>query len=266
MSVAGFALALLAAADPTQTPSAAQPPPVEEIIVTGTRGSGARKARPDAVEVLRTHCFEPARLTGRFNPPSVGPRWVELDETERRQFKIEDPDVPAYAMEDETRAQHLWLKFERLEHRAKTEEHTEEHRCTLLVIGGRDHKRLVGDMSNLFNGAATQRHVGQPDGSPALAGWEQWLWTGRPARGSASWERTEPRKGEAPTWTVVVDVERFYNSHDYIFGDMKSRKGPGTAVTMLTFSLTTRPGRQTASKPRPPATASLSSAAVASPR
>jgi hypothetical protein len=266
MSVASFALALLAAVDPAQPPSAALPPPVEEIVVTGVRGSEPRKARPDAVEILRAHCFDPARRTGRFDEPSVGPRWVELDETERRQFQIEDADVPAYAMEDEARAQHLWLKFERLERKANTEEHTVEHRCTLLVIGGGGHKRFVDDMSNLFHGAATQRHVGQPDGSPAIAGWEQWLWTGRPARGSTVWKRIEPRKGELPTWTVVVDVEKFYNAHDYIMGDMKSRKGPGTVVTMLTFSLTTRPRRQTASKPLPSAPASLSSSGPASPR
>ncbi|HEX8511616.1 MAG TPA: hypothetical protein VF688_00765 [Allosphingosinicella sp.] len=262
MSVGGFALALLAAADPAQTPSAAQPPPVEEIVVTGTLGSGARKARPDAVEVLRTHCFEPARRTGRFEQPPVGPRWIELDETERRQFKIEDPDVPAYVMEDEARAQRLWLKFERVKH----ESNTQEHRCTLLVIGGRDHDRFVGDMSSLFSGGPTQQHVGHRAGSPALAGWEQWLWTGMPSRGSKSWKAFEWPRGERSKWLLVFDVENFYNNYNYIMGDMKSRKGPGTSVTMLTFAVTTRPRRKTASKPPPSAAASLSSATVASPR
>jgi hypothetical protein len=262
MSIAWILVALIADAPPPQSPSAAAPPPVDDIVVTGTRGSVVRKVRPDAVEVLRDRCFEPARLTRRFAVPSPGSRWMELDEAERRQFQIEDPEIPAYAMEDEVRAQHLWLKFERLKHQSNTE----EHRCTLLVIGGRDHKRFVDDMSDLFGGGATQRHVGRRDGSPALAGWEQWLWTGRPARGSKSWKRTEPPKGAPPTWTVVVDVLKFYDDHDYIMGDMKLRKGPGTAVTMLTFALTTRPGRRTASKPSPPAATSLSSAGGASPR
>ncbi|MGA9583467.1 MAG: hypothetical protein WBR13_16015 [Allosphingosinicella sp.] len=262
MSMAGIFMALIAAADFAQMPAAAPPPPAEDIVVTGTRGSVVRKVRPDAIEVLRGHCFEPLRLTRRFEEPSVGPRWIELDDTERRQFDIESPDVPAYAMEDESRAQHLWLKFERLELKGNIE----EQRCTLLVIGGRDHRRFVDDMSGLFRGGPTQRHVGREDGSPVLADWEQWLWTGRPSRGSKSWNRVKPRRGSLPTWTVVLDVQGFYNSYDYIMGDMKSRRGAGTAVTMLTFSLTTRPRRQSASKPPPVAAASLSSAAVQPPR
>ncbi|MGA9583468.1 MAG: hypothetical protein WBR13_16020 [Allosphingosinicella sp.] len=261
MSLAGLFLALLAAADPARTPRAAEPPPVDDIVVTGTRGSAPRKVRPDAVEVLRTHCFDPARLTRRFDEPSVGPRWIELDETERRQFNIENPDVPAYAMEDESRGQHLWLKFERITHKSRTE----ELRCTLLVIGGRDHDRFVGDMSNLFRGGPTQRHVGHEAGSPDMPGWEQWLWTGMPSRGSKSWRSYEWPRGTPPTWIIVVDLQGFYNSYDYIMGDMKSRSGPGTAVTMLTFSLTTRPRRQSASKPPLPVAAALSSAGVAAP-
>lgn len=262
MSVANFALVLLAAAGPDLTPSAAAPPPVDDIVVTGTRGSGPRKSRPDAVEVLRTHCFDPARRTGRLEAPSPGPRWIELDETERRQFKIEDPDVPAYAMDDEARAQRLWLKFERIKHKSNTE----ERRCTLLVMGGRDHDRFVGDMSSLFRGGPTQRHVGHRSGSPALAGWEQWLWTGMPSRGSKSWKAHEWPRGEPTQWLPVFDVNSFYSSYNYIMGDMKLRKGPGTAVTMLTFAVTTRPDRQSASKPLPSAAASLSSAGIASPR
>jgi hypothetical protein len=256
MSFVGFSLALIASA---QAQAAATPPPVEDIVVTGVRGSERQKVRPDAVEVLRTQCFEPLRLTRRFDEPSPGPRWVELDDNERRQFQVEDPAAQAYAMEDEARAQHLWLKFERLRHKSNTE----EQRCTLLVIGGRDHKRFVDDMSNLFGGGPTQRHVGHEAGSPAIPGWEQWLWTGMPTRGSKSWKRVEPARGSPPTWTVVVDVQGFYNSYDYIMGDMKSRKGPGTAVTMLTFAVTTRPGRRTAAKPLPSAAASLSAAGVA---
>jgi hypothetical protein len=262
MSVASFALALLAAADPAEAPSAAAPPPVEEIVVTGARGSEPRKARPDAVEILRAHCFDPARRTGRFDEPSVGPRWVELDETERRQFRIEDPDVPAYAMEDEARSQRLWLKFERVRHKGNTE----ERRCTLLVIGGRDHDRFVGEMSSLFSGPSTQLHVGHRAGSPALPGWQQWLWTGMPSIGSKDWKAYKWPRGTPTQWLLVFDVQDFYNSYDYIMGDIKSRKSPGKAVTMLTFSVTTRPTRQPASKPRPPAAASLSSASVATPR
>jgi hypothetical protein len=237
MSLAGLVLASIASANPAQSPAAAEPPAVDDIVVTAARGTEPRKARPDAVEVLRDLCFNPARLARHFEMPSPGPRWIELDEKERRQFQIEDPSVPAFAMEDEPRAQLLWLKFETFKHSSRTE----EQRCTLLVLGGRDHKRFVDDISSLFRGGPTQRHVGQRDGSPVLAGWEQWLWTGMPSHNSKGWKAVGPPKGERPTWVVVTDLASFYNSYDYIMGDMKLRKGPGPAVTMLTFSLTTRP-------------------------
>ncbi|HEX8238469.1 MAG TPA: hypothetical protein VF574_01885 [Allosphingosinicella sp.] len=227
---------MIASADPAQAPSTAEPPPFDDIVVTGVRGNPGRRVRPDAVEVLREHCFDPARLKRRFEMPSPGPRWMELDEQERRQFRIADPDVRAYAMDDESRGQRVWLRFERLHHRSNTE----EQRCTLLVIGGRGHERFVADMSKLFRGPPTQRHVGARDGSPAIAGWEQWLWTGMPSHGSKSWRSVEAPKGAPPTWVVVTDTTDFYNSYDYIMGDMKLRKGPRAAVTILTFSLTAR--------------------------
>ena len=242
MSITAILLALIAGAGVAQAPAAAQPPPAEDIVVTGFRGNERRKVRPDAVQVLRDQCFDPARRTRRFAEPAPGPRWIELDDKERRQFQIGDPAVPAYAMEDEARGQHLWLKFEHIRHPSNTE----EQRCTLLVIGGRDHGRFAGDMSGLFGGGPTQRHVGQRDGSPALAGWEQWLWTGMPSRGSKSWKSIEQPRGAPPTWLVVADVRDFYNSFDYIMGDMKLRTGPGTALTMLTFSVTTRSRRKAA--------------------
>ncbi|HEX8449333.1 MAG TPA: hypothetical protein VF652_07060 [Allosphingosinicella sp.] len=242
MRLAGLLLALVSGPDPAQPTTAAGLPPVDEILVTGRRGNSGRKVRPDAVEVLRTYCFEPARLKRRFDLPSPGPRWTELDESERAQFRIEDPNAPALAMDDEARAQRLWLKVERFDHRGDTQ----EQRCTLLVIGGRDHRRFVDDMSNLFSGPPTQRHVGQREGSPAIPGWQQWLWTGMPSRGSKSWKRSETARGSPTSWTVVVDVRAFYNSFDYILGEMKSRTAPGPAVTMLTFAFTTRLGRQAA--------------------
>jgi hypothetical protein len=242
MSIAGLFLALSAAAPAEQAPAAAQPLPTEDIVVTGFRGSERRAVRPDAVEILREQCFEPARRTRRFAEPSPGPRWIELDERERRQFRIADPSIPAFAMEDEAPGHHLWLKFERFRHPSDTE----ERRCTLLVIGGRNHERFVDDMSRLFRGGPTQRHVGHGEGSPALPGWEQWLWTGMPARGSKSWKSIEPPRGTPSTWLLVFDPGQFYDSYDYIMGDMKLRTGRGTALTMLTFSVTSRPRRQAA--------------------
>jgi hypothetical protein len=259
MSMTVFLLAFLAGADPAQGPAAAGLPAVDDIVVTGVRGDGPRRARPDAIEVLRTHCFDPARLTRRFELPSPGPRWIELDETERRQFQIEDPAVSAYAMEDEARGQLLWLKVESVRHR-KT--NTVEQRCTVLVIGGSDHRRFVGDMSRLFQGPPTQNHVGLQGGPPILAGWEQWMWTGMAERGIKRWKALERTRGGPPPLLIVIEPSGFYDSWDYIMGDMKSRTDPKRAVTLVTFSFTTRPTERKVSKRRVPAPTSVSSPAV----
>jgi hypothetical protein len=228
-----WALAPVPAA--AQPPPAAEPQAVDSIVVTGIRGSKPR-VDPDAVDVLRSVCFEPARLTGRFAIPSSDVRWVELDEKARRQFHVSDPAAPAYAMEDQARGQQLWLKTETFAHL----EGLEEQRCTLLVLGGRDHRRFAEAMSKLFRGVPTQRHVGVRDGSPALPGWEQWLWTGMPPHGSKAWSAIEQPRAGPPTWVVVSDVKQFYDDYDYILGDMKMRQAAGPPITMLSFSVTRR--------------------------
>ena len=221
-----------------QSPAASEPPPAEAIVVTAVRGK-ARVAHPDAVQWLRALCFDPLRRTGRFAPPADGGTWTDLGEEARRQFRIADPAVAAFAMDDAGRGQQLWLKFERLEH----PHGLVEDRCTLLVVGGEGHRRFVDAMSALFRGVPTQRHVGRRDGSPALAGWQQWLWTGMLRRRAKNWTALEQPRGSLPTWVVVADVPGFYGEYDYIMGDMKLRSGPGAPVTMLAFSRTTLQAR-----------------------
>lgn len=97
-------------------------------------------------------------------------------------------------------------------------------------------------MSALFHGPGTQRHVGEPDGSPSLPGWQQWVWTGMPRRGSRSWRVIE-RSGRirsGGSWLVVTDP-RFYDSYDYLLGDLKTRTSDGRPVSVLSFALTRRP-------------------------
>lgn len=224
---------LAVAAQAPQPLLALEPPSADPIVVTGSRGKAGR-TEPDAVAVLRAFCFDPVRLTGRFAPPSEGTGWFALDGRARRQFHIADPEVPAFALQDEARRQQLWIKFEALRGRAGLI----EKRCTILVIGGSGHRRFVDSMSALFGGTPTQRHVGHQDGSPAVAGWEQWLWTGMPARGAKAWKAIAQPRGAPPTWLTVVDEAGFYRDYDYLLGDMKLRKGPGAPITMLTFSLT----------------------------
>jgi hypothetical protein len=220
---------LAASAVAAQLPA---PPPIDpaEIVVTGRPGSA--RPQPDVVEHLRTFCFDPARRSGRMAPPAENSRWYPLDDEARRQFRIEDPDVPAFSRADGVRGHELWLKLEEF----REGKGLVEQRCTILAIGGRDHRRFVDDMSRLFGGPPTQRHVGEPDGLPAIPGWEQWLWTGMPNRRSSNWRSLERTRGAAPSWLVVIDPD-FYRDHVYIVGDMKLRQGAGRPVTLLKFSV-----------------------------
>jgi hypothetical protein len=209
----------------------AEPAPVDpgEIVVTGRRGSPG--VQPDAVEILRTFCFDPARRTGRMAPPDEKLRWYPLEDQARRRFRIEDPDAPAFSRTDRARGQELWLKLETFDrpHRLI------EQRCTLLVIGGSRHGRFVGDMSRLFRGRPTQRHVGDPAGSPKAPGWEQWLWTGMPPRRSSDWRSTNQR-GTQDSWLVVVDTS-FYREYDYFIGDLKLHSDPARPLALLTLAV-----------------------------
>jgi hypothetical protein len=91
-------------------------------------------------------------------------------------------------------------------------------------------------MSSLFKGGGTERHVGHPAGSSAVKGWRQWVWTGRPRRGSRNWRATDPGRGASGgTWLVVTDPA-FYDEFEYILGDLKTKTDTGRPVSMLSFS------------------------------
>jgi hypothetical protein len=227
--------ALAAGAGATQPPQA-EPIDPAEIVVTGRRGGPA--AHPDAVEFLKALCFDPARRTGRLAPPVGNPHWVPLEDDARRQFKIEHPDTPAFSLVDGGRGHELWLKFEE----SSLPDGLVEQRCTMLVAGGRDHDRFVNNMSQLFRGIPTQRHVGHPNGVPRVRGLSQWLWTGGPQRGSKVWRSIQQPKGAQTTWRVVIDADAYYQENDYIVGDLKIRNGPGEQASLLTFAVTRRRG------------------------
>jgi hypothetical protein len=223
--------------------AAAQPPPppppengFTDIVVTARPGP-LRPLR-DAIDYYRDYCFDANRLSGRSAPPVDDSDWQPLDDTTRRQFGVTDPDSPAFGLVDRARQRTLLLKFERLLRPGGLI----ESRCTLVVIGGNEHGRLVRQMSALFHGTGTQRHVGAVDGAPSLRGWRQWLWTGMPQRGSRSWRVVAGSGPVRPggTWVVVTDL-RFYDNNDYVLGDLKIREGAGRPVSMLSFAFTTRP-------------------------
>lgn len=206
-----------------------------EIIVTGQRGEAPSEA--DAVETLQTFCFDPARRTGSPRSPGLESRWFPLDLGARQTFGIDDPLTPAYGLTDEARSHQLWLKIEQI----GRADGFSEVRCTLLVTGGTDHRRFVGEMSRLFRGAPTQRHVGHQHGTPALPGWRQWLWTGMPQRGSSNWSSiSRGREAGGQSWVVVLDAAEFYSAHDYVYGDLKTRDD-GRPVSILSFGVVRKP-------------------------
>lgn len=233
------ALALATGLQSAAMPQATVPEPsfhdLDDIVIT------ARKGRPaptlDAVGYFRRYCYEPNRLTGRSSPPSSDPDWTPLDHHVRAQFGVADPDVPAFGLTDADDGRTLLLKIERLPKAGGLV----ESRCTMVIIGGADHRRLPGALSALFRGSGTQRHVGAADGSPRLDGWEQRLWSAMPARRSKSWREVNSRGQAAArgTWVVVTDL-RFYDDHDYVMGDLKTRTGAGKPLSLVTLGYTTR--------------------------
>lgn len=236
----GAALAVggpLAGQQQPPPPTADVPPDIPaDIVVTGRRDSA--KPVSEAIAYLRRDCFDAARLTRRLSPPEDDPDWEPLDARTRAQFGITDPAVPAYSLVDTQRGRTLVAKFERLALPGRLE----EQRCTLVVLGGTDHKQLVGDMSRLFRGPGTQRHVGAAEGVPAISGWRQWVWTGIPARRSQAWRAYE-QSGDAGSLGIVrvVDESLFYASNDFILGDLKIKQDSGRPVSILSFAYTTRP-------------------------
>ena len=212
---------------------------IEGVTITGQRE--VLSPLLDAVEYYRLYCYEANRLYGHSAPPVLDSDWVPLDEAGRAQFKIFDPEVPAFSLTDAVRETTLLIKFESLPQQGGLV----ENRCTMAILGGRDHDYLRRQIAAVFGSAGTRRHIGQADGSPKVKGWEQWLWTGMPGRHSKRWRdiNAEGRGANRGTWLVVTDL-RFYTDHDYIMGDLKIRQYKGQPLSMLTFSYITRAGQR----------------------
>lgn len=227
-----IALAGSATAQAPPPPHTAQDDPgdFENIVVTGQRGS--TRPQPDAVEFLRKFCFDPLRLVHRPALPVDVPRWEELEEKTRSQFRISDPSVPAYGFVDQGREHLLLLKFEQFARSARVV----EKRCTLVVVGGRDHARFHGGMSKLFGLTGAETHVGMEWGTPVVPGWRQWAWTGMPSRRSKSWRAFRPSRGAGGGSYLIVVEPDFYNEYDYVVGDLKMKDSGSSAVSMLSLS------------------------------
>lgn len=242
-----FATALFfvaGAPDPPETPAKPRADSIDvesaaEIVVTARKD--APPAQLDAVGFFQRHCFDAIRVNGRPSTPGADSAWDVLDSKARQQFGITDAAVPAYGLVDAQQGHSLAMKFERFPHK----QGITETRCTLAVIGGRDHDRLVGQLSALFRGNGTQRHVGHRDGVPPIDGWKQWRWTAIPSRGAQNWQawNAQTRGIGIDSW-VVVATPAFYDAKDYVVTDLQTRVGPGSPLSMISLAFFSRTDRR----------------------
>ena len=217
-----------------------RPPPAEpdygEIIVNGSRLPLQPIEEP--IAYFRRHCFDPLRRSKQpAPPPETGSNWELLPDAERRLMRIDDPAIPAFRLSDPERRHVLILKVEQ----PAREAGLQEHRCTLVVVGGDRHEDLADGMAALFRGPGSDRHVGHPEGAPRLSGWRQRVWTSTPARGSSAWQAYRGRRQGGGF--VVVASPSYYDRLDYVLGDLKRSEGRAPPVSILSVSLTTRGSR-----------------------
>ena len=106
------------------------------------------------------------------------------------------------------------------------------------MIGGDSHGRAQAEMAGLFRAPGTDRHVGQPMGTPRLDGWQQHAWTLMPMAGSSTWRDYCPRRVGGGAFLVVTDRD-FYRTFDYVLGDLKVRTGD-RPVSVMSLAVTSR--------------------------
>lgn len=226
-----LALALLMAQPPASPPIE---PDYEELVVTAERRTLA--PLPEPIEQFRQHCFETTRRERRpilpLEPPS---EWTALEEYERESLRL-GPEVEAVSLSDPGRSQRLVLTAETRQMPGRLI----EHRCSLIVIGGRDHGSFQNGMARLFGGSGTSRHLGHPAGLEPIPGWSHLIWTAMPQRGSRSW--WTPRGRQSDSFLTVTDLS-FYDSFDFLLGDLKRTEKRRTDVSILSLVLTYRPRR-----------------------
>lgn len=224
-------LALLAVQPPA--PDAAEPV-YEELVVTAERRTLA--PLPEPIEQFRQHCFDAIR---RDREPLIATdpssEWTALEAHEREALRLE-PAVTAVALADPARAQRLVLTAEE---RSLSGRLTES-RCSLIVIGGRNHDGFADGMARLFGGSGTSRHVGHAAGTEPIPGWSHLVWTAMPTRGSRAWRVAGGRRTDS--FLVVTDLQ-FYNSYDFVLGDLKRSENRATEVTILSLVLVRRARR-----------------------
>lgn len=205
----------------------------EDIVVTAKPGP-VRK-RLNAIGYFTKYCFDSTRLTGKPSVPETDFDWDEADDKLRRTLNITDPSVPIYALDADDDGRQLIVRTEQVTGPWKLP----QLRCTMIIVGGTTHQLLVDQVSTMFGGPGTQRHVGERDGVKKLKDWQQWVWTAIPDRKSKNW-RVYQRSGAARaggTW-VVVNSRHYYDQYDYVLVDLKIKETTGRPISILTFDYT----------------------------
>lgn len=211
------------------------PPSPSDIVVTAK--TGTRVDPPTAIDHFKRFCFDPVRRSGEPLSPEVDLNWLPLSDKDQRTLGIIDPERPAYGHFDASIDQTFVVKTER----QVPSKGLVEHRCTLIILGQLDERRLRGELSSLLRGPPTQRHLGHQAGSEPYEGWEEWLWTAIPGHRSGAWRAhgSQTRRSSEPGWVVVTDL-RFYNTADFVAVDMKSSRDRPVSTSIVTLSHTSK--------------------------
>lgn len=228
--LAWLTAAMIAAPLPAQQAPAPSPPPAREgpgisaddIVVTAK--PGPPRQRLTTIGYFRQYCFDAMRHTRKAALPENDLDWDETDPKLRALLKITDPDVPSFALDVDGDGRQLIVTATTV----KGAYDLPEKRCTMIIVGGGDHKKLVDQISSMFRGGGTQRHVGENDGVKKLTDWDQWLWASGPDRRSEAWQAI------GNTWLIVTSPH-YYDSHDYAFVDLKIKKTTGRPISIVTL-------------------------------
>lgn len=183
----------------------------------------------NAIDYFGRHCFDASRLTRRPSLPIGDPAWHELSEEERGRAGLAGMEGVAFGTASVPDQAVVLVVPEPMSSNG-----LREQRCRLVVVGG-DYRGFSDRIAALLRGPGTQRHVGDPDGVPMLAGWHQRRWAAIPGSRSPDWHVFTTDRG-AETWVRVI-APSFYDTADYVLVDLSTRAaGPPISIIELTHT------------------------------
>jgi hypothetical protein len=220
-------------------PAGTQDEPVdfEEIVVTAGRYD-TRTPKQEPIAYFREHCWEANRLRRESSPPEGDPDWLPLDDELREALRMTDPEAEAFMLVDGVRGHTLILRIERLFRR-----NLQENRCTVIVVGGASHASLRDQMVRLFRSQPYRGDMERFFGLERIPGWQHWLWTAMPGRGSQRWHAFRPSGGPSSAGIIVLE-DFFYDQFDYLLADLKTSNNSARPVSMMSLVFIRRASRR----------------------